>query len=104
MNEQLVLLTWNDAWADTDGFATMHGIAQTHHPMVIQTIGWLLQDDETGVSLANERSSADGTETFRGRTFVPRLMVVSVTPFKMTKPRMPRTPKMAAGDVAIDYK
>ncbi len=87
---QLVLVTWDDAWADTDGFATMHGIAQTHHPMKIQTMGWLLQDDETGVSLANERSSEDGTDTFRGRTFIPRAMVRDVKPFKMTRPRIVR--------------
>ena len=88
----LVLVLWDDAWADTDGFATMHGIAQTHHPMKIQTIGWLLQDDNTGISLANERSSENGTETFRGRTFVPRAMVKSVTPFKMTTPRKLKSP------------
>lgn len=86
-SKHLVLVEWNDAWGDTDGFATMHGIQQTHHPMQVQTIGWLLQDDEVGVSLANEQSIADGTPTYRGRTFIPRAMVVEVTLFKLTKTR-----------------
>jgi len=85
---QLVVVSWNDAWADTDNFTTLHGIQQTHKPMAVQTIGWILQDDVLGVSLANECSAdASGTETFRGRTFVPRAMIQSVTPFKLTKPR-----------------
>lgn len=89
MARPLVVVTWHDAWADTDGFASMHGIQQTHQPMPIQTIGWLLQDDDVGVSLANEQSQDrdDGQEVFRGRTFIPRAMVQTVQPFKMTKPR-----------------
>jgi len=87
----LVLVTWDDAWTDTDGFATLHGVQQTHQPMAIQTIGWLLQDDTTGISLANEQSAEDGHPTYRGRTFIPRAMVRTVQPFTMTKPRKPKT-------------
>ena len=90
-SKHLVLVSWDDAWGDTDGFATLHGIQQTHHPMLVQTLGWLLQDDATGISIANEQSTADGQPTYRGRTFIPRAMVQSVTPFKMTTPR-PRKP------------
>lgn len=86
-SKQLVLVEWDDAWGDTDGFATLHGIQQTHHPMAVQTIGWLLQDDATGVSLANEQSTADGQPTYRGRTFIPRAMVRAVQLYKMTKAR-----------------
>ena len=87
MKAQLVVVAWEDAWQDQENFVTLHGIQQTHAPMGVQTIGWLLQDDAIGVSVANERSSDNGQETYRGRTFVPRAMVRSVTPFKMTRPR-----------------
>jgi hypothetical protein len=63
--------------------------------MLIQTIGWLLQDDSTGVSLANEQSTEDGQQTWRGRTFVPRGMVQSVVPFTAEKAkRAKRVPKI----------
>lgn len=83
----LVLVLWNDAWVDDDNFSTAHGIATTHGPMPVQTLGWLVHDDELGVSVANEQSTQDGHDVFRGRTFVPRAMIQSVTPYKLTKPR-----------------
>jgi hypothetical protein len=84
---ELVIVEWLDAWQDQDNFATAHGIASTHGPMPIQTIGWLITDDAVGVSVACEQSTQDGQDVFRGRTFVPRAMVKSVTPFNLTKPR-----------------
>lgn len=90
MERQLVVVKWLDAWQDQENFTTAHGIKATHEPMPVETIGWLVQDDEVGVSLANEQSTQDGHDVFRGRTFVPRAMVQSVTPFKLTKPRKPK--------------
>jgi hypothetical protein len=90
MELQFVQMVWNDAWQDQENFSSAHGIKSTHEPMKVETIGWLIQDDEVGVSLANERSTQDGIDVFRGRTFVPRAMVQSVTPFKLTKPRKPK--------------
>jgi hypothetical protein len=85
---QLVEVVWNDAWADHDNFSTIHGITQSHDPLVVHTLGWLLVDDEKGLSVANERSSEDdGKDTYRGRTFIPRAMIKSVTPFNLAKPR-----------------
>jgi hypothetical protein len=84
---QLVIVVWNDAWQDQENFATAHGIVSTHGPMPVQTIGWIIQDDEVGVSVANEASTEDGHDVFRGRTFVPRAMITSVSPFNLIKPR-----------------
>lgn len=88
MNPQLVLIEWNDAWQDQENFATVHGVKQTHEPLLVRTLGWVLVDDATGVSLANERSSADGKDTYRGRSFIPRAMIITVTPFNITKTRV----------------
>lgn len=87
MDDQLVLVSWLDAWQDQENFATKHGIVSTHDPMPVQTIGWLIHEDERGVSVANEQSTQDGQTVYRGRTFIPRAMIKSVTPFKLTKPR-----------------
>lgn len=88
---QFVMVLWDDAWQDQENFATAHGIQSTHEPMPVETVGWLIQDDEVGVSLANERSTQDGHDVFRGRTFIPRAMVRSVLPFNLTKLRTKRT-------------
>lgn len=85
-----VIVEWDDAWQDQENFATAHGIATTHQPMRVKTRGLLILDDDVGISLANEDSVQDGTPVFRGRTFVPRAMVRSVTPYNLTKPRTKR--------------
>lgn len=85
---QLVIVQWLDAWQDQENFTTAHGIKATHEPLPVQTIGWLIHEDEIGVSVANEQSTEDGHDVFRGRTFVPRLMIKSVTPFNLTKTRV----------------
>ena len=87
IKRQLVIVSWLDAWQDQENFATAHGIAATHEPMPVETIGWLIQDDSMGVSIVNEQSTQDGHDVFRGRTFVPRAMIQSVTQFNLTKPR-----------------
>jgi len=87
----LVVVEWDDAWT-TETPATLDGHL-VHKPERVTTIGWLLKDDEIGVQLANEFYD----ETYRGRTFVPRAMVVKVTPFKLTKPREAR-PKTESKD------
>lgn len=87
---QLVIVRWNDAWQDQENFSTAHGIASTHSPMPISTLGWVIQDDEEGISIVNEQSTQDGHDVFRGRTFIPRAMIKSVTPYNLTKPRTKR--------------
>ena len=84
---ELVEVTWLDAWADTDSFSSAHGITITHKPMTIYTLGWLVHEDEVGISVANERSVGEDGETYRGRTFIPSGMIKSVTHYKLTKPR-----------------
>jgi len=80
----LVIVHWLDAWTNELG-VTVEDVGATHKPMPVQTIGWLLKEDETGISLANEYFD-DGS--YRGRTFIPRSLVVKVTPY--VPPRTPR--------------
>jgi hypothetical protein len=76
----LVLVIWNDAWSSETPVTLDHFV---HEPETVTTIGWLLRDDDTGVQLANEFYD----DTYRGRTFIPRAMIQSVTPYALTKPR-----------------
>mgnify|MGYP001585292875 FL=1 len=89
-----VVLVWDDAFGDATTEVTLKTVMDGHHAQVFQTAGWLLKDDETGVSLANERGVDQGEEVYRGRTFVPRGMVRSLTPFILTRPRKKRALKV----------
>ncbi len=81
----LVKVRWSDAHTTE---ATQYAPSDVPHaPLVIETVGWLLRQDEAGVSVASERV---GSDAYRGYTFVPAGMVVSVTP--IVKPRV-RKPK-----------
>jgi hypothetical protein len=84
----LVLVEWNDAWSDSEP-VTEDGIASSHKPMVVRTLGWVLQHDEVGISLANEFYEGH----WRGRTFILGVMIKSVTPYKLTKQRAAKVAK-----------
>ena len=84
---QLVVLEWNDAWCDATGVVTLKDVVESHKPMCVETIGWLLYEDSEGVSIANEKCADD---TFRGRTYVLSGMVKHIRPYNLTKPRKPK--------------
>jgi hypothetical protein len=93
VNLPLVIVEWNDAWVRADIPVTLDDVASSHKPEVIITLGWVLRDDDAGISLANEYYDS----TYRGRTFIPRGMIKAVTPYKLSKPR-----KMKAGPNEAD--
>jgi hypothetical protein len=95
-DRRLVVVVWDDAWQDQENFVTAHGIASTHEPLKVTTLGWVIRDDEVGISVANERSVDDGKDVFRGRTFIPRAMVKSVTDFILATPRKKKSAAEAA--------
>ena len=95
---QLVILSWNDAHTDTNEFS-LSELEEIHKPWKIETVGWLLREDTKGISLANEKT---GTDTYRGYTFVPLGMVISVKPYKNPRKRTAKPPIIAQLDQIID--
>ena len=88
MND-LVKVCWRDAHGVAGTTAlSMHEIP--HGGILVTSYGILLRQDAEGVSIASEMCE-DGT--YRGYTFVPAGMLVSVDP--LLKPRKPRKPKKA---------
>lgn len=85
----LVLVVWSDAWAESGDSTSVTEAHEKHRPMTMQTVGWVLREDESGISIFNERCLDQGEEVYRSRTFIPRAMVKSVTP--VVKPRRKRT-------------
>lgn len=81
----LVLVAWDDAHADASEALSLEDMAVKHRAAVFQTVGWLIIEDEKGVSVANERCLDAGDEVYRGRTFIPKSLIRSVTP--VLKPR-----------------
>jgi hypothetical protein len=72
----LVMLTWRDANATA---AEVYRRDVHHAPTIVQTVGWMLDRDDAGVSIACEAiPDAEGAQ-YRGVTFVPAGMVVRVT-------------------------
>ena len=94
MEPRFVACRWLDAWCDGVDDVSIEKVAEKHKPLEMETRGWLLLDDDIGVSLFYERSGDQAS--YRGRTFIPRGMVKSVTDFP---PKRKRKPKVTLNDV-----
>lgn len=71
------IVVWNDAHSN-GGLALEFAVEDIDHkPAIYYTAGWILKDDDTGLSIANEWDPNDNK--FRGVTFIPRGMVVQVS-------------------------
>lgn len=87
-NSHIVIVVWDDAHGSAHREVTEDDMP--HRPLVMQTIGWLLRQDELGISIANEYCSDAESACYRGHTFVPIGLIRSVTPFTLSTPRKPR--------------
>lgn len=79
-----VEVEWEDAWGNATEAVFPQDAHEQHKPEVIKTYGWLLVDNEKGVSVFSEKCD-DGS--YRGRSFITRAMIKSVIPLKLSKPR-----------------
>jgi hypothetical protein len=69
----IVLVTWQDAWADSD----QHERAEWRSDYLVRTTGFLVRDEPDLVSVAQELlPEQDG---FRAVTHIPRGMIEEVT-------------------------
>lgn len=67
----LVVVHWDDAVDRGDGEST-----PVHKPARQICLGWLLQYDSAGVSIAYEYSEED--DRWRNETFIPSGMIVAI--------------------------
>lgn len=84
---QFVSVIWDDAWADATDSVGERDHDSKHKATVMETTGWLVRDDNLGVSIFNERCLDEGDGSYRSRTFVPRAMIKDIIHWKLTKPR-----------------
>jgi hypothetical protein len=92
-NLVLVTVVWADAHASAGDQLTVKELDDYHKPTIMETTGWLLREDDVGVTVANERCLDEGDGAFRGRTFIPKSLIQSITP--VIKSKKPRKPKAA---------
>lgn len=64
----IIVIHWDDAVDRGDG-----GHKPQHKPSRQVCVGWLLAEDETGVTLAFEYSDED--HSWRNETFIPAAMI-----------------------------
>ena len=53
----------------------------------METYGWLLYEDNEGVSIAAERCLDQGEEYYRGRSFIPKALINSISPVSLHNQR-----------------
>jgi hypothetical protein len=95
---QLVLVEWLDANTDNEG-VTEDTVMLHHKPWIIHTLGWLLYEDESGITLVTEYYD----NYYRGRSFIPKGMIKTITPYKLSQPRKPKTaPKSIPSSSALE--
>jgi hypothetical protein len=72
-----VLVTWTDAFGDAMQQTWTTEELTSHAPIIVKTVGWLYKEDDIGVTLFTDFIE-DDTPSFRGKTFIPKGMIVSV--------------------------
>lgn len=76
----LAIVEWHDA--DTgEEVVELDTVSIYHAPTKVTTLGWVMRDDAVGITLVNEYYNS----RYRGRTFIPRAMIVNFTPCTLTK-------------------
>ena len=80
---------WDDAHSPnaTDTFSP-DTIVKEHVAVKVVTVGWVLRDDDYGISIAGEWT---GDDDYRSVTVITRAMLVEVVP--LSKPRRRRKVK-----------
>lgn len=92
-----VFVHWHDAHGSHgDTTASYSEDDLPHESKLMVTAGWLVKDDDKGITLFGEWCCDDDDETpWRSRTFIPRGMVVSVSPAPSPRRRRPGTTSSA---------
>lgn len=91
-DKTFVIVEWDDPNSSSVEVITDENIAEFHVPELMETAGWLLRDDDKGVSVANELYYEKGKARWRGHTFIVRALVRKVTEVKLSKLKKKKPP------------
>jgi hypothetical protein len=104
--ERFVEVVWTDAYADkpTKAFTVEEVTHADADNLPVITRGWLLRQDEKGVSLAAEVyfNTDDQKWNYRGKTFILKSMVNTIEDWPPVKVKRVRKSKVPADLLTID--
>ena len=80
-----VQVVWEDAWGTPVEDLSIKEVPDKHVACVKTTRGWLLLENEKGLSLSSERYCEEGEDRYVGRSFIPTKMIVSITPLRVSE-------------------
>jgi len=89
---KFALVIWGDAHQTLDQ-KTMDEVRARHRPDPIHTQGYILIDDEKGISIAGElmpATNGESEESYRHLTFIPRGWVIEVQEIRRVSKRKKR--------------
>ena len=89
MKLRRVVVTWNDAYGDAMQ-QVWAGDELNHRPVVVQSVGFLIREDEIGVTIFQDYIDDSGEPAFRGKQFIPRGMVISVQTLQASRTKKNR--------------
>ena len=69
---------WNDPQGSSTDVINSANLQAKHKPILMETMGWIIRDDEAGISICNERYQENGEWQYRGHTFIIRSLVTKV--------------------------
>lgn len=81
----IVVVEWSDAYGDGQE-QWFEGSEVTHDPLVVKTIGYMMKNDDIGVTLWQDMCKEDGS-SYRGKTVIPKGMIRSVTELQPKRKR-----------------
>lgn len=82
-----IAIEWHDSSSpDATAIFDAKNLSDAHGEMPVITCGWLLKEDEQGVTLASEWFA--GTTEFRGLTCILKANIVHRAELRAVKPRV----------------
>ncbi len=94
---QFVIVEWDDPNSSSVEVITEENLEAFHVPEAMKTAGWLLRDDDRGVSIANEVYFERDKPRWRGHTFIMRALIRAVTPAKLQVSKKRKTAILGPG-------
>lgn len=91
----LVCVIWDDAHMSLDEYTRDEIARDIHRAEKVKSFGLLVQEDETGVTLATDEGSTDGK--FRKVNFIPKGMIVEKIDLGIPKAKRTRAARAPQG-------
>lgn len=101
MSPSFVTCIWKDAWVEAEAGVSLKDAVDKHRPTIMETRGWLLYEDVEGISIAAERCLDANEDYYRGRSYIPKVLIQDLYPLKIIKPRGQKHVRAASAPTSL---